>query len=99
MTRPKGTPKTGGRKKGTPNKVSPSLRKRYQEYMEESFDEYLEVLKTLKTTSPKDYVRAWNDMANKVIPTLQSISAEVEVEKKSTIEDKLKELASMASQY
>jgi len=100
MTRPKGTPKTGGRKKGTPNKVSPTLRKRYQEYMETNYDKFIAAMDDLYKESPKDFVKAWNDMSNKVIPTLQSVSGELEVqEKRITIADKLKELAEAANPF
>lgn len=38
MARPKGTPKTGGREKGTPNKISLDVKELAQEYTSEAVE-------------------------------------------------------------
>lgn len=44
--------KTGGRKKGTPNKVSADVKKMIQKFITENFDEFVECWKNLPPTSP-----------------------------------------------
>lgn len=40
MARPKGTPKTGGRKKGTPNKTTAELKKWVFNFVDENLDAF-----------------------------------------------------------
>lgn len=86
---PKGV-KYGGRKKGTPNKITKDIRSRIAEFIEGNFETYCEKMKDL---DGRDYVRAYNDMCQYVLPKLQSVAVDAVVEKAKTIEDKLQELS------
>lgn len=86
---PKGV-KYGGRKKGTPNKITKDIRGRIAEFIEGNFETYCEKMKDL---DGRDYVRAYNDMCQYVLPKLQSVAVDAVVEKAKTIEDKLQELS------
>lgn len=85
-----GTPKSGGRKKGTPNKVTKDIRSRIAEFIEGNFETYCDKMSEL---DGRDYVRAYNDMCQYVLPKLQSVAVDAVVEKAKTIEDKLQELS------
>ena len=75
--RPKGIPKTGGRKPGTPNKISSQVR---EILSETTFDYYAseQFQKDLSMLEPKY-----------VAPQLQSTTLDVAAETKKTIEDRL----------
>lgn len=82
--------KTGGRVKGTPNKtttitrdVISSIASGIREQIEDD----------LKKLTPKDRVAAFLKMCEFNIPKPQSISLDMTVEGKKTIEDRLRELA------
>lgn len=45
MSRPKGTPKTGGRTKGTPNKISLDVKELAQEYTSEAVEALAEIMR------------------------------------------------------
>lgn len=59
--------KFGGRKKGTPNKATASIRNRIQNLVDREYDE---VLSDLKELSPKDRVNAFISMLEFVLPKL-----------------------------
>ena len=82
MPRSKGTPKTGGRKKGTPNK-STSAVKGYitdvlQAYMQPTAPNSKQpnLQKDLANMLPEERVRAMTQLACYVIPKQQSLSIE-----------------------
>ena len=62
-----GHEKVGGRKKGTPNKTTASIRSRIQKLVD---SEYEAVLEDLKELSPKDRVNAFISMLEFVLPKL-----------------------------
>lgn len=48
MARPKGTPKTGGRKKGTPNKTTADLKKWVFGFVNENLEEFKRVFQNME---------------------------------------------------
>lgn len=66
MGRPAGTPKTGGRKKGTPNKVSKALRESILEAAEQAHEEG--TVGYLKQQA-KDNPTAFLSLLGKVLPS------------------------------
>lgn len=72
--RPKGLPKTGGRKKGTPNAVTTDLRTFYKMLLD---DNRGEIIKRLKRLDDKDFFQALDRFNRYVLPQLQSIDANV----------------------
>ncbi len=49
MARPKGTPKTGGRKKGTPNKTTAEIKELVAQLVGENIEDFKKEFKTLET--------------------------------------------------
>ena len=88
----KGAPKTGGRKKGTPNKVTSDLRARIAAFLDERWEDAVEAWGQID--SPASKVRLYIDLASFCLPRMQSISMDATVMKKeSSVEDDLKELS------
>ena len=84
--------KTGGRKKGTPNKTTLTIRERLAKvtgeyYNSEAFE------KDLAAMEPKDRVALMERLTQYAAPKMQSTSIEATVETRKTIEDKLIELS------
>lgn len=72
--RPKGTPKTGGRKRGTPNKVTQDLR----EWVSSLIDRNrLQVENDLKNLEPKDRLQILEKLMSYVLPKLQSVDQKI----------------------
>ena len=76
MSRTKGTPKTGGRQAGTPNKVSGSLKEFIADLLNDNREQMQEDLKALR---PKERVAAYLSMMQYVIPKQQAVSADVDL--------------------
>lgn len=80
MPRKKGTPKTGGRIKGTPNKTTAAVKT----YITDVLSDYMQparrgsktpsLSKDLKDMLPADRVRAMTQLAGYVIPKQQALS-------------------------
>lgn len=88
----KGRTKTGGRKKGTPNKTTSPVR----EVISKMLDSYYNsetFAADIDALEPRDRVAAMERLTAYAVPKLQSTTLEAVVEKKSTIEDKLIELS------
>jgi hypothetical protein len=66
----KGQIKRGGRKKGTPNKVTTEIRSKIEDILHEQTDTIKEDLMKL---SPKDRVRAYTELLKYVIPTRRDV--------------------------
>jgi len=64
----KGKPKSGGRKKGTPNAVTKDLRERIRELLESKFEQ---VEADFSSLEPKDRLNAWLKMSEFVLPKMQ----------------------------
>lgn len=74
MARQKGTPKTGGRKAGTPNKVTGTLK----EFIADLIDSNREQIeKDLKRLAPKDRLYILEKFVQYVIPKTQSMQADI----------------------
>lgn len=65
MSRTKGTPKTGGRGKGTPNKVTGTLKEFISEIIDENRDRIKEDLEALE---PKDRLQVLEKMMQYIVP-------------------------------
>lgn len=80
--------KTGGRKAGTPNKVSGAIRKAISNAIDGYYtsDQFISDLSALK---PVERVTAMEKLAQYALPKLQSTTLDATVEKRKTIEDRL----------
>lgn len=68
MAKPKGSPKVGGRVKGTPNKVTAPIREKFQQLLDGyGIDKMLKDLESLK---PKERLDIVSGLAEFVIPKL-----------------------------
>lgn len=86
MGRTKGSPKTGGRKKGTPNKMTVEVKSCITKLLEgyTGSDKFMDDFNSL---SPKDRLFLSERLMNYVVPKMQSVAVEdVDNNKKSTIE-------------
>lgn len=80
MGRAKGTPKTGGRKLGTPNKVTSSVK----EWLSRLIDKNRkQIERDLKQLEPKERLQVIEKLMQYVIPKQQAVSADVSMEKLS----------------
>ena len=80
MPRKKGTPKTGGRQKGTPNKTTAAVKN----YITEVLSDYMQpapkgskkptLAQDIAAMLPEDRVRAMTQLAGYVIPKQQALS-------------------------
>ncbi len=80
--------KTGGRKAGTPNKVSGAIRKAISNAIDGYYtsEQFISDLSALK---PVERVTAMEKLAQYALPKLQSTTLDATVEKRKTIEDRL----------
>lgn len=80
--------KTGGRKAGTPNKVSGAVRKAISDAIDGYYnsDQFMFDLAALK---PVERVQAMEKLAQYAVPKLQSTTLDATVKKRKTIEDRL----------
>lgn len=84
--------KTGGRKAGTPNKVSAAVRGAIAKMLDEYFNSETFV-RDIANLEPKERVAVMEKFAAYVSPKLQTTTLDMTVENKRTIEDKLSELS------
>lgn len=82
MSRQKGTPKTGGRQKGTPNKITGTLKDFVSEMIDANRDQMQQDLKAL---SPKDRLLILEKLMQYTLPKQQAITADVAVEKQPAV--------------
>lgn len=78
-----GKEKTGGRRKGTPNAVSLTLREQVQNLLESQCEQILADLETLEA---KDRVNAWIKLLDFALPKLQRTETTVDLSKFSDAE-------------
>ena len=76
MSRAKGSEKTGGRTKGTPNRVTISLRKFVANLID---DNRGQIKKDLKSLKPKERLVLLEKLMQYVLPKIQNVSAEVNI--------------------
>lgn len=84
--------KTGGRKKGTPNKVTKGIRELISQATEEYYNSDLFLI-DIALLDPKDRVSIMEKLTNYVAPKMQSTTIDAVVQNRKTIEDKLEELS------
>lgn len=89
--RKKGTVKTGGRKKGTPNILTSDLRSRIADFLSDNFD--TAVAQWKKIEEPVQKVKLYTDLIKFAVPTLQAVSLEATIKEEESIEEKLRELS------
>lgn len=88
--RPKGLPKYGGRKKGTPNQINKDLRERISMFLDDKFED---AVKAWEKLEDKDKVKAYTELVRFSVPTLQAVALEATMKKEDNVEDDLRELA------
>jgi hypothetical protein len=87
MGKQKGQPKTGGREKGTPNKVTADLRTWLSELWNENREQFKDDLKALE---PHQRVASFEKLLNYIIPKQQSVEATIEsIDLRSLSEEQL----------
>lgn len=89
MPKQKGSPKTGGRKAGTPNKATSDIREKIKTFLEEKSDCLNEIWENLE---PKEQAQMYNQMCRYIIPTMQATEFNLKNESRSTIKETLDEL-------
>ena len=67
--------KTGGRKKGTPNKTTAEIREKYKMLISESIDTLKEDIDQLE---PKDRIKAILELSKFVLPTLKATDLKID---------------------
>jgi hypothetical protein len=77
--RPSGTPKTGGRAKGTPNAVTTSLRSKIDNLINDNWDNIQQDLDALEA---KDRLTFLEKLLAFAVPKLASTTSEVEITNK-----------------
>ncbi len=88
MSRPKGSPKYGGRKKGTPNKATKASR----EIVASVVEKYLngQLIDDLESLEPLERVKAVTSMLPYVMPRMQSTALDVTAsDGKTSVEERL----------
>ena len=83
MAKPKGSPKVGGRVKGTPNKVTAPIREKFQQLLDEyGIDE---MVKDLRALPPKDRMTIIAALAEYIVPKLARTEIQAAVETKEAL--------------
>lgn len=85
-----GLGKTGGRKKGTPNKVTSEAKEILADIINKNANEVLKRLEEI--TDPKDYVLTYLKIAEFVLPKKAAVSMSAEV-KTNDLRSELEEMA------
>lgn len=80
MSRVKGTPKTGGRKVGTPNKVTASVKVWLSGLIDKNRKQ---IEKDLKQLEPKERLQVLEKLMQYVVPKQQAVSADVNIDRLS----------------
>ena len=85
----KGMPKTGGRKKGTPNKVNKERRELLAKFLDDKFEEFMYAWDSID--DPYKKCSIYTDLIPFATPKLQAIEL-LEQKGRKTFEDELDEL-------
>lgn len=93
MGKPKGSPKTGGRVKGTPNKLSSCMRSNVKEILSE-YTSSERMLKDFRALEPKERLFLAEKLMNYYMPKMQATAVtNLADDARKTIEDQLVELS------
>ena len=87
----KGRVKTGGRTKGTPNAKPTELRQAIHHFVSENFDEVTKLWQSIE--DPDKKMKLYLDLCAFVLPKLQAVQADINVNRASDIESDLRMLA------
>ena len=77
MSRTKGTPKIGGRQRGTPNKATTDLKKWVSCILDNGREQFEQDLQELE---PRERVRVYTGLMNFVLPKQQAMNIEAQTE-------------------
>lgn len=77
MPRLKGTAKTGGRKKGTPNKATNDMRKWLKSFLDQNQEQ---IEKDFKALEPKERIQAFERLLQYTLPKMQTMDANIELD-------------------
>lgn len=83
--------KTGGRKKGTPNRMTYEIRESFKKFVSDEFETFVKDWRSIK--DPKDKTEIFIKACKFVIPALQSVSLSSEGSRDKSIEEQLRKLA------
>ena len=83
--------KTGGRQKGTPNKITTDIRQRYRDFIVENFEAFESAWREVE--DPKDKADLYIKASKFVVPALQSVDMNASMDKDKSIEAELEKLA------
>jgi hypothetical protein len=75
--RTKGSKKTGGREKGTPNKVTTDLKLWINELLNDNREQFI---RDLKLIDPKQRVMIFEKLLSYAVPKMQSVEAKINFE-------------------
>jgi hypothetical protein len=78
MARPKGTPKTGGRQKGTPNRTTASIREWLIDVIGKN---QRQIEKDLKELEPGARLQIIARLLPFVVPKMESVNATIDIDK------------------
>ncbi|WP_290082556.1 hypothetical protein [Paramuribaculum intestinale] len=92
MARPKGEKKVGGRKKGTPNKVTTSAREGIAKLLNVYYDSGL-MSEDFASLEPKERIDAVARLAPYVMPRMQATAIDVSSEATASLAETLASLA------
>lgn len=82
MGRPKGTPKTGGRVAGTPNRVTQEFRETVTRLLEDNAENVAQWLEKVAATDPDKALQRLAQLAEFAAPKLSRSEVKAEVENK-----------------
>lgn len=77
MPRPKGTTKTGGRQKGTPNKTTNDMRKWLKSFLDQNQEQ---IEKDFKALEPRERIQAFERLLQYTLPKMQTLGANIELD-------------------
>ena len=82
--------KTGGRKAGTPNKLTAPLRQLMSDFCEGTLEDFVNAFNRID--EPKDKCRIWLDAAAYVMPKMSSVTVK-DADKQKTMREELEKIA------
>lgn len=93
MPKEKGSPKTGGRKAGTPNKITKATKEVLAEFIGSEADNFKEAMHQIYEEDKVTYAALYVKMLPYVIPRLNSVDVNSTNSTKLSVEDTLKAMS------